>query len=214
MFRVLSCLNEAHDWRLVVLAAAVCLWGSLTTVGLFHRAGAKTGRERAVWLGLAGVAAGATVWATHFIAMLSYQPGVAVAYDIGLTALSLALGAGLTCTGLWIARTGTASASAAAGGCVIGAGIAAMHYTGMMALELPGRIVWERDLVAASLSPNTRLVALASAHFLTGYRIDIDAIGRLLHERGILFSLDAIQTLGAFPPADARRSSAKMSRGE
>lgn len=151
MFRVLSCLNEAHDWRLVVLAAAVCLWGSLTTVGLFHRAGAKTGRERAVWLGLAGVAAGATVWATHFIAMLAYQPGVAVAYDIGLTALSLALGAGLTCAGLWIARTGTASASAAAGGCVIGAGIAAMHYTGMTALELPGRIVWGRDLVVASL---------------------------------------------------------------
>ena len=54
-------------------------------------------------------------------------------------------------------------------------------------------------LVAAALTPRTRLVALASAHFFTGYRIDVDAIGRLLHARGVLFSLDAIQTLGAFP---------------
>ncbi len=55
------------------------------------------------------------------------------------------------------------------------------------------------ESVAAALSPRTRLVALASAHFLTGFRIEIDAIGRMLHERGVLFSLDAIQTLGAFP---------------
>jgi cysteine desulfurase / selenocysteine lyase len=55
------------------------------------------------------------------------------------------------------------------------------------------------ETVAAALSPRTRLVALASAHFLTGYRIDVDAIGRMLHERGVLFCVDAIQTLGAFP---------------
>jgi len=61
----------------------------------------------------------------------------------------------------------------------------------------PGEITPE--LVAAALTPRTRLVALASAHFITGYRIDVDAIGALLHERGVLFSLDAIQTLGAFP---------------
>ncbi len=61
----------------------------------------------------------------------------------------------------------------------------------------PGEITPE--LVSAALTPRTRLVALASCHFFTGYRIDVDAIGALLHERGVLFSLDAIQTLGAFP---------------
>lgn len=55
------------------------------------------------------------------------------------------------------------------------------------------------EIVAAALTPRTRLVALASASFLTGYRIDLDAIGALLHERGVLFCVDAIQTLGAFP---------------
>lgn len=63
--------------------------------------------------------------------------------------------------------------------------------------ERPGEIT--PDFIERALTPRTRLVALASAHFFTGYRIDVDAIGRLLHARGVLFSLDAIQTLGAFP---------------
>ena len=55
------------------------------------------------------------------------------------------------------------------------------------------------ELVVEQLTAKTRLVALASCHFVSGYRIDHDAIGRLLRERDVLFCLDAIQTLGAFP---------------
>jgi selenocysteine lyase/cysteine desulfurase len=53
--------------------------------------------------------------------------------------------------------------------------------------------------VMGQVDENTRLVALASAHFISGYRIDIQAIGQFLRERNILFCLDAIQTVGAFP---------------
>jgi selenocysteine lyase/cysteine desulfurase len=55
------------------------------------------------------------------------------------------------------------------------------------------------ELVADALTSKTRLVALASCNFVSGYRIDLNAIGRLLREKAILFSVDAIQTLGAFP---------------
>ena len=63
--------------------------------------------------------------------------------------------------------------------------------------ETPGAIT--PALVEAALTAQTRLVALATANFVSGYRIDIDAIGQLLGKRGILFALDAIQSLGAFP---------------
>jgi cysteine desulfurase / selenocysteine lyase len=43
----------------------------------------------------------------------------------------------------------------------------------------------------------TRLVSLASAHFVSGWRLDVDAVGQFLHERGALFCLDGIQTFGA-----------------
>jgi selenocysteine lyase/cysteine desulfurase len=55
------------------------------------------------------------------------------------------------------------------------------------------------ELVLEQLTDKTRLVALASCHFVSGWRIDHDAIGRELRVRDILFCLDAIQTLGAFP---------------
>jgi len=54
------------------------------------------------------------------------------------------------------------------------------------------------EVVEQALTAKTKLVALASCHFLTGNRIQIDTIGKLLRERGILFCLDAIQTVGAF----------------
>jgi selenocysteine lyase/cysteine desulfurase len=53
--------------------------------------------------------------------------------------------------------------------------------------------------VTGQVDENTKLVALASCHFISGFRIEIEAIGKFLRERGILFCLDAIQTLGAFP---------------
>jgi selenocysteine lyase/cysteine desulfurase len=53
--------------------------------------------------------------------------------------------------------------------------------------------------VMGQVDEDTKLVALATNHFISGYRLEHDAIGKFLRERGILFCLDAIQTLGAFP---------------
>jgi len=77
MFRVYSCLTVDHDWRLVVLAGTVCFLASAVAVSLFHRAQAATGRTRLVWLSLDAAVAGCGIWATHFIAMLAYDPALA-----------------------------------------------------------------------------------------------------------------------------------------
>jgi cysteine desulfurase/selenocysteine lyase len=57
--------------------------------------------------------------------------------------------------------------------------------------------------VTGQVDENTRLVALASCHFISGYRLDVASIGGFLRERNILFCLDAIQTVGAFPTSSA-----------
>src|SRR5262245_21246698 len=58
-------------------------------------------------------------------------------------------------------------------------------------------IVRARDVIG-QVDENTRIVALSSCHFLRSYRIDLDEIGQFLRSRGILFCVDAIQTLGSF----------------
>jgi cysteine desulfurase/selenocysteine lyase len=57
--------------------------------------------------------------------------------------------------------------------------------------------------VIGQVDEQTRLVALASNHFVAGYRLDIDAIGKALRDRNILFCVDGIQTVGAFPTSVA-----------
>jgi selenocysteine lyase/cysteine desulfurase len=59
-------------------------------------------------------------------------------------------------------------------------------------------VIRPKDVIG-QVDENTRLVALASCHFISGFRLDHAAIGKYLRERKILFCLDAIQTLGAFP---------------
>jgi diguanylate cyclase (GGDEF)-like protein len=151
MFRVLGCLTDEHDWRLVLLAGLVCFVASIVAVNIFHRAIASQARTRLVWIAIAGAAIGYGIWATHFIAMLAYEPGVSTAYGVVLTALSLATAVVLTSTGLGVAASDPGRWRAPVGGAIIGAGIASMHYLGMWALEVPGRVTWSLDLVFASI---------------------------------------------------------------
>ncbi|HEY2229239.1 MAG TPA: MHYT domain-containing protein [Xanthobacteraceae bacterium] len=131
------------------MAGLICFLSSLVAFNLFHRARATA--NTAGWILAAGIAAGSGIWATHFIAMLAYDPGIGIAYDLDLTVLSLIAAAAITSLGLAIAVYGAALWGPALGGGIVGAGVAAMHYTGMSAVELPGHIDWDPSLVAASI---------------------------------------------------------------
>lgn len=54
------------------------------------------------------------------------------------------------------------------------------------------------DIIAA-VRPETRLISLSAVQFLSGYRANLKRIGEFCRERGIIFSVDAIQALGALP---------------
>ena len=151
MFRVLSCLGGQHDLRLVALAALECLATSLVAITLYHRACRAEGRTRVAWILTTGTASGCGIWATHFIAMLAYQPGVPVAYDVVLTVLSFVVAALLMSAAIALAVYAANRNGALAGGLLIGIAIASMHFLGMAALEIPGRVTWSPDLVAASI---------------------------------------------------------------
>jgi diguanylate cyclase (GGDEF)-like protein/PAS domain S-box-containing protein len=151
MIRVINCITGQHDWRLVVLSCLVCFLASLGAINLFYRARATSGRARALWTLMAGAATGCGIWATHFIAMLAYNPGFNTAYDISLTALSLFTAMVVTAGGLGFAIYSPARWGAALGGALVGGGVASMHYIGMWALYLPGWVMWQEDLVATSI---------------------------------------------------------------
>ena len=138
MLTVYDCIANAHDLRLVALAAVICALASFTAIGLLHHVHGSTGHMRVIWLAVSATSTGFGIWATHFIAMLAFSPGLPTAYNIVLTALSLVSAIVLTGAGLAIAVISKWRAGAWLGGAIVGGGIAAMHYTGMAAFEISG----------------------------------------------------------------------------
>ena len=57
-------------------------------------------------------------------------------------------------------------------------------------------IVTAEEIIDA-IHPQTKLISISFVQFLSGYRIDLEKIGKVCKEKGIIFSVDSIQGLGA-----------------
>lgn len=53
------------------------------------------------------------------------------------------------------------------------------------------------DRILDGLTPRTRLLALSAVQFLSGFRADLATIGEICRSRGIIFTVDGIQAVGA-----------------
>lgn len=171
MNAVLACLVDQHDWLAVAVAALVCLSGLATALTVYDRAIDTGGRTRLAWIALAAVTGGLSAWATHFIAMLGFNPGVPVAYAVWPTVASLfiALAAGgvTVLVGVFGSDLKARIVAAVAGA----SGVAAMHYVGMSGLRFAGSISWDPVLIAASIILSAALAAAAAtAHARRGPR--------------------------------------------
>ena len=150
--RVITCIATEHNLWLVLLAAVMCVTGCWVTMGLFERARKTLGLQMRGWLFLTAVAAGSSVWCTHFIAMLAYQPGVPITFDPFMTMLSLVFAITGAGAGLAMASNANHRFAPELGGAMVGLAVAAMHYTGMMAYHVAGIVDWDSAYVAASVA--------------------------------------------------------------
>ena len=55
------------------------------------------------------------------------------------------------------------------------------------------------DALFALVDGHTRMIAISSVQYATGLRMDLARIGAFCHDHGLLFCIDAIQSLGALP---------------
>jgi diguanylate cyclase len=170
MYRVIGCLTDQHDLLLVAAAIVVCALASLAAFVLLERVEAAQGRRRWIWFSLAATAVGGGTWATHFVAMLGYNPGLPATYDFVLTLASVGIAIAASAVGLGMSLARPTAAGRAAGGVVVGLGVGAMHYLGMGALLVPGQVLFDAPLVATSVVLGAALAAAAFATAPRGQR--------------------------------------------
>ena len=168
MLTVAACLSDLHDIRLVVLAATICSLASASAIQLYSHASRTRTFARWIWLLIAATACGFGIWATHFIAMIAYEPGLPSGYSLSPTLLSLVYAITLTGLGLAVPLAQGGLATRWLGGMIVGAGIGAMHYTGMAGYQIGGRLSWDTGLVVASMTIGMVFGGIALS--LTGQR--------------------------------------------
>ena len=144
---------HGHEPDIVLLASIMAVTGTFVTLRLYRRAARASETESLGWLLLAALISGATIWTSHFVAMLGYRAPIPVTFDAGLTAVSLLVaivGSGMS---FWLTMAIRGQAGKLLGGGAFGLWLAAMHYIGMLAYHVEGPISWHiRDFATSLLA--------------------------------------------------------------
>lgn len=156
-------MDGTYSTGLVILSFVIAVLGSYSAFDVAIRisATAQT-RRRLQWLIAGALAMGTGIWAMHFIGMLAFTLPIPMAYDIPMTLGSQAVAVLASGAALYLVSQPQITASRFAGGSLLmGAGIAAMHYLGMAAIQVYPRLQYDPLLVLLSIAVAVGASALA-----------------------------------------------------
>lgn len=152
-------LVNQYNQILVVISFIVAILASYTALNMAGRVSSSTGTPARIWLAGGGVAMGIGIWAMHFIGMLAMNTSMEMKYDLLITGLSMLIAIVSSLFALWlVTRRRLRMKRLIPGALILGGGIAAMHYTGMAALQVTPPIIWDMRWVMVSI-----LIALAAS---------------------------------------------------
>ncbi len=154
------------DPAVVVLSYLTAAFASYVALDLAQRVRTPDALVARTWWIAGSLSMGTGIWAMHFVGMLALKLPFLVGYDTAVTLLSWLAAVGVSAIALRVAAEETLTPARLALGAVsMGAGICAMHYTGMAALVLAPGIQWNWTLVAASAAVATGAAAAALVIF-------------------------------------------------
>jgi diguanylate cyclase (GGDEF)-like protein len=145
-------MQSIYNTWLVGLSVCVAMAVSYTALRLAARVATSERPATRLWLAAGSLAMGVGIWSMHFIGMLAFSLPIPLSYRIPTTLASFGIAVVTSGFALILASGKELTFSRLAwGALVMGAGICAMHYTGMAALAIVPGISYDPLLVALSL---------------------------------------------------------------
>ncbi|WP_328803983.1 EAL domain-containing protein [Paenibacillus glycinis] len=174
-------VHGSYDMLLVLFSYVVAVVASYTVLDLVGRISTAKGIHRWGWLWFGAVAMGLGVWSMHFVGMLAFSLSVSVAYNLLTVILSVVVVIAASFVALYVVGRGRLSvAQLLSGGLLLAAGISAMHYIGMSAMQIG--IAYDPVLFACSIL--IAIVASVAALWLAFYLRQGNAHGGLWKKLG------------------------------
>jgi PAS domain S-box-containing protein len=145
-------LAGSYDPLVVVLSVLIAVLGAYAALDLAERVTAARGAIRLAWLIGGATAMGIGIWSMHYTGMLAFRSPVPVLYHWPTVLLSILAGVVSSAIALFVvSRTTFGWPAALAGSIFQGAGVVALHYTGMAAMRLPAMCHYSPAIVALSV---------------------------------------------------------------
>jgi len=142
----------SYDYSLVSISVIIAMLAAFATLDLAGRVTAAKGAARSFWIAVGAFAMGIGIWSMHYIGMQAFRLPVAVEYDWPTVVLSMIAAISASAVALIVvSRPSMGRKSTLLGGCLMGGGIAAMHYIGMAAMRAPAMCVYSYPLVVLSV---------------------------------------------------------------
>ena len=164
-----SMVLASYSPALVLISLCVAILASYTALDLSGRIGTANGRAAYLWIGGGALAMGFGVWSMHFIGMLALSLPIELGYDLGLTVWSLLVAILSSGFALWlVSQPRLPALQLLYGALIMGAGISAMHYSGMAALRMQPGIDYDPALFGLSL---VIAVAASAAALMIAFRL-------------------------------------------
>ena len=145
-------VSASYSPALVLISLCVAILASYTALDLAGRIATARGRAVYLWMGGGSLAMGFGIWSMHFIGMLALSLPIELGYDVGLTLWSLLVAILSSGFALWmVSQPRLPALQLLFGALIMGAGISAMHYSGMAALRMQPGIDYDPALFGLSL---------------------------------------------------------------
>ncbi|MCK4840975.1 MAG: EAL domain-containing protein [Methylococcales bacterium] len=159
----LTILDKSYNPYLVVLSVIIAIIASFTAFGIAERIKVCTSNLIKIrWIFYGVFTMGVGIWTMHFIGLLAINIPVAISYNLKITFLSLIPAIFASSVVLWRVNLGTVGLKKnLLCSVLLGAGISAMHYIGMMAMELNANMFYIKSKFIFSLIVAVVLSAIA-----------------------------------------------------
>lgn len=139
-------MQGSYDPVLVLASYCVAIIASYIALYFGSRLFVIDGPARKFWLGMGGICLGSGIWSMHFVGMSAYTMpmDMEMSFDLGLTGLSWVPAVFASTLALYVITRHTVRLrSIVASSLIMGAGICAMHYGGMYAMQMHPQIGYD-----------------------------------------------------------------------